>query len=168
MVKKMQLTYRNEQITLFLGMIGLILVCATLTGCSKSNISDRKIDYINLTDAVKLFEKQQHDKHTALFIDTRKPERFAQGHIPGAKNMRTPSIDLRYGTDPELTNYKNLIIYGENPGQATTHAMAKRMLEAGYNGYGKHRIKVYLEGWVEWEITGLDIEVGEQADDGEK
>ena len=165
MVKKMQLTNRNDQITLFLGMMGLILACMTLTGCSKSNISDRKIDYINLTSAVDIFEKQQRESDTALFIDTRKPERFAQGHIPGAKNMRTPDIDLRYGADPELTKYKSLIIYGENPGQATTHAMAKRMIEAGYNGFGKHRVKVFLGGWVEWEITGLDIEIDEPADE---
>jgi len=153
----MHRTRHNEQIVIFLGLIGLILACVALGGCAKSNISDRKIDYIDLTRAVELYDKQQKENDTALFIDTRKPERFAQGHIPGAKNMRTPDIDLRYGTDPAITRYKYLILYGENPGQASTHAMAKRMIEAGYNGFTKKRVKVYLGGWVEWELTGLPI-----------
>lgn len=167
MVKKMQLTRGNDQIILFLGLAGIILAAMTLGGCTKSNISDRKIEYIDLTRAVNLYEKQQHENDTALFIDTRKPERFAEGHIPGAKNMRTPDIDLRYGTDPELERYKNLIIYGENPGQANTHAMAKRMIEAGYNSFMKKRIKVFLGGWSEWEITGLPIEEPETMSEDE-
>ncbi len=158
MVKKMHMISRNAPTTLFLTAGGIFLAMLMLGGCARSNISDRKIDYIDLTDAVKLYEKQQKEDDTALFIDARKPERFAQGHIPGAVNMRTPDIDLRYGTDPAITRYKNLIIYGENPGQASTHAMAKRMIEAGYNGFTKRRVKVYLGGWVEWEITGLPIE----------
>ena len=158
MIKKMHLVERRTQIFLFLVCALAFFVMPVLSGCAKSNISDRKIDYVDLTRVVELYEKQQRKDDTALFIDTRKPERFAQGHIPGALNMRTPDIDLRYDTDPKLTRYKNLIIYGENPGQANTHAMAKRMIEAGYNGFTKRRIRVYLGGWVQWEQTGLPIE----------
>jgi 3-mercaptopyruvate sulfurtransferase SseA len=32
------------------------------------------------------------------------------------------------------------------------------MIEAGYNGFAKRRVKVYLGGWSEWEITGLPIQ----------
>ncbi len=158
MEKKMQISNKHAHFTLFFGLALGFLAMTTLSGCAKSNISDRKIDYLDLTRVVELYEKQQDKDDTALFIDTRKPERFALGHIPGALNMRTPDIDLRYDTDPKLTRYKNLIIYGENPGQANTHAMAKRMIEAGYNGFTKRRVRVYLGGWVEWEITGLPIE----------
>ena len=160
MQKIMQNRVGNPQSTQFLAMlclIGLLISALLLGGCTKSNISDRKIDYLSLTESVNLFEKQQRDDDTALFIDVRKPERYHEGHIPGSRNMRTPDIDLRYGTDPALTRYKNLIIYGENPGQVNTHAMAKRMIEAGYNGFAKRRIRVFLGGWKEWEITGLPI-----------
>lgn len=130
----------------------------TMGGCLKSNISDKKIQYIDLSRAVDLFEQQKKENDTALFIDARKPERFAEGHIPGARNMRTPDVDLRYGTDPALERYKNLIVYGENPGTATVNAMAKRLIEVGYNGFVKKRVKVFPGGWEEWEITGLPIE----------
>lgn len=134
------------------------VMSCSMIGCMKSNISDKKIQYIDLARAVDLFEQQKKENDTALFIDARKPERFAEGHIPGARNMRTPDVDLRYGTDPALERYKNLIVYGENPGTATVNAMAKRLIEAGYNGFVKKRVKVYPGGWEEWEITGLPVE----------
>ncbi len=147
-------------------VLGVLLL--PMTGCSKSNISDKKIQFIDLTRAVELYEQQQEEDDTALFIDARKPERFAAGHIPGARNMRTPDVDLRYGTDPALERYKNLIVYGENPGTASINAMAKRLIEAGYNGFVKKRVKVFPGGWEEWEITGLPIEAAKQEDESEE
>ena len=143
-------------LALLLGLLALPMV-----GCSKSNISDRKIQYIDLPRAVELFDQQKRENDTALFIDARNPERFAAGHIPGARNMRTPDVDLRYGTDPALERYKYLIVYGENPGTASVNAMAKRLIEVGYNGFVKKRVKVFPGGWEEWEITGLPIEADE-------
>jgi rhodanese-related sulfurtransferase len=143
-------------LALLLGLLALPMV-----GCSKSNISDRKIQFIDLPRAVELFDQQKRENDTALFIDARNPERFAAGHIPGARNMRTPDVDLRYGTDPALERYKNLIVYGENPGTASVNAMAKRLIEVGYNGFVKKRVKVFPGGWEEWEITGLPIEADE-------
>lgn len=153
----MQIDLTNRRAPLLLGLFGILFGLPLLGGCTRSNISDRKIEYVDLPRAVELFEKQKKENDTALFIDARKPERFYEGHIPGARNLRTPDIDLRYGTDPALERYKNLVIYGENPGTATTHALAKRMIEAGYNGFVKKRVKVYLGGWEEWESTGLPI-----------
>lgn len=146
-------------LSLFVGVV--LLVCV---GCTKSNISDKKIQFISLSRAVELYEQQQRQSDTALFIDARTPERYSAGHIPGAMNLRTPDIDLRYGTDPALERYKHLIIYGENPGTASVNAMAKRMIEVGYNGFVKKRVKVYLDGWEEWEITGLPIEGDKQPE----
>lgn len=158
----MHQTHRNPlsalPILLVLGMMSSLM-----TGCMKSNISDKKIQYVDLPRAVELYEQQQRENDTALFIDARKPERFAEGHIPGARNLRTPDIDLRYGTDPALERYKNLIVYGENPGTATVNAMAKRLIEAGYNGFVKKRVKVFPGGWEEWEITGLPIDSDQTA-----
>ena len=145
-------------------VLAAILALGTLLGgCTRSNISDRKIDYISLTQAVDLYEQQQRDGDTALFIDARSPDRYAQAHIPGARNLRTPDIDLRYDPDPALTRFDNLIIYGENPGTASVNAMAKQMIEAGYNSFIKRRVKVFLGGWREWEITGLPIEEPQPA-----
>ena len=164
MGKKMHQIHRiplsTHSALLVLGVMTLLM-----GGCLKSNISDKKIQYIDLARAVDLFEQQKRENDTALFIDARKPERYAEGHIPGARNMRTPDVDLRFGTDPALERYKNLIVYGENPGTATVNAMAKRLIEVGYNGFVKKRVKVFPGGWEEWEITGLPIESDQTAED---
>lgn len=153
----MQQTNRNPLSTRTALLILGVMACA-MGGCMKSNISDKKIQFVDLPRAVELYEQQQREDDTALFIDARRPDRFAEGHIPGARNMRTPDVDLRYGTDPALERYKHLIVYGENPGTATVNAMAKRLIEVGYNGFVKKRVKVFQGGWEEWEITGLPVE----------
>lgn len=154
----------NTPLTLLCTLIFGVLLLPNI-GCARSNISDKKIQFIDLSRAVELYEQQQREPNTALFIDARKPERFAEGHIPGARNMRTPDVDLRYGTDPALEKYEHLIVYGENPGTATVNAMAKRLIEVGYNGFVKKRVKVYPGGWQEWEITGLPVDGDKDADE---
>ena len=159
----------TRRIPFFVALALLVLggMSMLMGGCMKSNISDKKIQYIDLPRAVELYEQQQREDDTTLFIDARKPERYAEGHIPGALNMRTPDVDLRYGTDPALERYKHLIVYGENPGTATVNAMAKRLIEVGYNGFVKKRVKVFPGGWREWEITGLPIEADEPTESDE-
>lgn len=156
--EKMQQFTRPLLMTLLLG----ILAALVLAGCSGSgSISDKKIEYIDLNQAVDYYEQRSREEKKALFIDTRKPERFAQGHLPGARNIRGTDIKLEYGLDPTLERYDNLIVYGENPGSAGARAMAKRLIQAGYNTMLKKRVKLFLGGWVEWDTTGLDIETSE-------
>ncbi|MFK7759893.1 MAG: rhodanese-like domain-containing protein [Phycisphaerales bacterium] len=129
-------------------------------GC-RGNVSDKKIDFIDLNQAMDLYDRGLENPEAALFIDVRKPERFNDGHIKGARNIRVNEIDLRYDADPELLKYDNLIVYGENPGSASARAMAKRMIQAGYNTVLKKRIRLFLGGWVVWESTGLPFGVVE-------
>jgi rhodanese-related sulfurtransferase len=157
----MHRTRKSALLTMILGLAAASL----LGGCNAGNsISDKKIEYIDLNRAVTLYEQQQRENHKALFLDVRKPERFAEGHIPGARNYRANDVALQYGTDPSLEKYDNLIIYGENAGSAGSRAMAKRLIEAGYNSMLKKRIKLFLGGWVEWDETGLDIETSDLPD----
>jgi len=152
-----QLT-KSTSLTALIGVLAAML----LTGCSGSgSVSDKKIDYIDLNQAVDYFEQQTKEKNKALFLDVRKPERFAEGHLPGARNLRGTDINLAYGLDPTLEKYDNLIVYGENAGSAGARAMAKRLIQAGYNTMLKKRVKLFLGGWVEWDTTGLDIETSE-------
>lgn len=154
--------------TVLLGFL-LLMALMPLAGC-RGNVSDKKIDFIDLNRAMELYDEGLEDSEAVLFIDVRKPERFNAGHIKGARNIRVNEIDLNYDADPELLKYKNLIVYGENPGSASARAMAKRMIEGGYNTMIRKRIGLFLGGWVVWESTGLPFGVVEvdEAQEGDE
>ncbi len=141
------------------------LLCG-MGGC-KGNLSDKKIEFIDLNRAMELYDEGLSDDEAVLFIDVRKHSRFDAGHIKGARNIRVNEIDLRYDADPELLKYDNLVVYGENPGSASARAMAKRMIEGGYNTMLKDRVRLFLGGWIVWESTGLPAGVVEIVDEGE-
>lgn len=147
----------SPHIQRLLMLIALTIVALPLIGC-KNRVSDKKIDFIELSPAVEYYEDTQEEPTNALFIDARHHDRFAAGHIRGAKNIRVNEIDLRYDPDPELLKYDNLIVYGENPGSAAARAVAKRLIEAGYNTIFKKRVRLFLGGWVVWESSGLPID----------
>jgi len=136
----------------------LVLVGLGLGGC-RGSVSDKKIDFIDLNRAMELHDEWQQDQQKVLFIDVRNAERFADGRIQGARNIRVNEIDLRYEADPELLEYDHLIVYGENPGSASARAMAKRMIEGGYNTILKTRVRLFLGGWVVWESSGLPFDL---------
>lgn len=152
----MQTVQSPPHIQRLLTLIALTIVLLPLAAC-KSRVSDKKIDFIELTPAVEYFENAQSEPTNALFIDARNHERFAAGHIRGARNIRVNEIDLRYDPDPELLKYDNLIVYGENPGSAAARAVAKRLIEAGYNTFFQRRVRLFLGGWVVWESSGLPV-----------
>jgi len=142
---------------------GLALILGA-GGC-KGNLSDKKIEFIDLNRAMDLYDDGLSDDEAVLFIDVRKPERYNAGHIKGARNIRVNEIDLNYDADPELLKFDNLVVYGENPGSASARAMAKRMIQGGYNTMLKDRVRLFLGGWVVWESTGLPFGVVEIVDD---
>jgi rhodanese-related sulfurtransferase len=137
-----------------------VVVGAGLSGCNR-NISDKKIDFIDLSRTVELYEEGVEDGEAVLFIDARNPERFAAGHIKGARNIRVNEINPDYDPDPALLKYKNLVVYGENPASATARVMAKRLIQGGYNTILRDRVRLFTGGWVVWYESGLPIEADE-------
>ncbi len=152
------------QMTRFLFVLLFVLLAGGLGGC-RGGVSDKKIDFIDLNRAMELYDEGLGDDEAVLFIDVRNKKRFDAGHIKGARNIRVNEIDLQYDADPELLKYDNLVIYGENPGSASARAMAKRMIQGGYNTILKARVRLYLGGWVVWESSGLPYEVIENQDE---
>lgn len=160
----MQTRFGGRVLGRVLGGLAAGVVLLGLSGCNR-NISDKKIDFIDLSRAVELYEDGLEDSEAVLFIDARNPERFAAGHISGARNIRVNEIDPDYDPDPKLMKYKNLVVYGENPASATARVMAKRLLEAGYNTMLRTRVRLYTGGWIVWYESGLPIEADEVVED---
>lgn len=147
----------------------ILWVCAAVlaggqVGCARKDVSDRRIDVITLAQALDYHARSERSDPEVLFLDARRSVIYDEGHIRGAVNLRPNDIDLRVGTDPWLEKKEALIVYGEDPSSAVARAMAKRLIEAGYNTMLRRRVKFYAGGYEEWLATGLPIEVTPAAE----
>lgn len=129
-----------------------------LSGCS-GEVNDRDIKTIPLADAARLHARSVSHPTTALMIDPRPESDYVAGHIPGARNLQLPKVDPDRGTDPAITRYDTLIVYGNNPGSPVARAMAKRLMVAGYS---RKRVKWLADGYEAWARAGLPVEQGKE------
>jgi len=82
----------------------------------------------------------------AYFIDARKPEEYAQGHIKNAINL--PSTALFENIDTVIRNVPTtelVIVYCGGGNCEASHTVA----DALRNQFGFINVKVYLKGWEE-------------------
>ncbi len=150
----------------FLGLAALLgVLLAGLTGCNRHQVSDRRIEIVSLADALAYHERSLKPDPEVLFIDARRSVLYEQGHIRGAWNLRPNDVDLRAGADPRLESKDALVVYGQDPSSAVARAMAKRLIEAGYNTLLRQRVKFYAGGYDEWLATGLPVDDAETPDE---
>lgn len=95
--------------------------------------------------------KDLKDKYNALnpgelILDVRTPEEFAEGHLPGAKNINHEGVD-QYA--PELKNYSKVYVHCRSGKRAQ---MAVDALEArGLNNL----VLIKDSGMMDWVELGL-------------
>ncbi|TVQ60077.1 MAG: rhodanese-like domain-containing protein [Phycisphaerales bacterium] len=130
--------------------LAAISLALTLGACS-STTSDRDVRRIPLNEVARPVERAQTN---VLIIDARTPGEFGAGHIPGARNLRSPDIDERE-RDPDLERFRTIIVYGADPGSAPAMSMAKKLMRAGYRD-----VRLFQEGFRSWEAAGLPVERG--------
>jgi len=133
-----------------------VFAVGALSGC-KNEVSDKDIKTIPLADAARLQARSGSHPTLVLMIDPRSEIDFAEGHIPGARNLQLPKVDPDRGADPAISRYDNLIVYGDNPGSPVARAMAKRLMVAGYK---RKKVKWFADGLDAWTRAGLPVERG--------
>lgn len=148
----------HSQHWLFFCTLAAVLLASALPGCQRQQVSDRRIDVITLADALEYHRRSEKSDPEVLFIDARRSVIAAEGTIRGALNLRPDDIDLRTGPDPRLEEKEALIVFGQDPSSAVARAMAKRLIEAGYNTMLRRRVKFYAGGYNEWLESGLPID----------
>jgi 3-mercaptopyruvate sulfurtransferase SseA len=107
--------------------------------------------WIDLGEAKRYFEEG-----TALFIDAREKEEFAEGHIAG-------SVNIPYGwyleEHPDISSFidpgKVIVTYCGGSDCEASVQLAYAMWEKGYGG-----IKIFFGGWQEWNSAGLPVSKG--------
>ncbi len=123
-----------------------------LTGCS-TNVTDRDISEVSIARTHELGRASIKDDSDVLMIDTRSSEAFAQGHIPGARNLRLGDLaDTR--TLESLRRYDTLVVYGRDPGDSAAKAVAKSLIAEKKLGKVYH----FSGGMNEWSASGYGIE----------
>ncbi len=131
-------------------LVLLILIAngAVVPGCAPK-VSDRSIRSIG---AGEVMTRYAGGASGVLLMDTRPEEAFAEGHLPGARNLRLKDISGER-RDPRLEGYKSIVVYAENPASASAIAMTKRLLALEYRN-----VLLMEEGIEGWRARGLPIE----------
>lgn len=118
-------------------------------GCERET-RDTDIKIVSVGEVKALWDRQQKGSETAvLIVDPRPTKYYSASHIPGARNLQLPAINPKADRDPMLERYDNIVVYGEDPGSATSRGMAKRLLAVGY----KH-IRFFAGGLKDWRARG--------------
>jgi len=129
-----------------------------MAGC-QGRITDADIRNVEITEvrALTLRQERSPDERFVAIIDARSSARFADGHIPGARNLHLPDLPARGRKDPELSRYRHILVYGENPATPSARGMTKRLMTFGYKG-----VRMFGGGMSAWREAGYPIEQGEQ------
>ncbi len=102
--------------------------------------------------------KRIFDAKSEGFIDARKPEDYAQGHIPGAVNFFADDFDrLAPEVLPTLDPAKPYVLYCTGSECDLSHELAKKLGQQGFK-----RLKVFFGGWPEWSKAGYPVVKGTQ------
>jgi rhodanese-related sulfurtransferase len=163
MVNDARILLRKTPRPVLLYALALAGLLAATGGCQRGQVSDRRIEVITLAQAVDYHERSRGPDAEVLFVDARRSAIYDAGHIAGAENLRPNDVDLRVGRDPRLEAKEALIVYGQDPGSGVARAMAKRLIEAGYNTMLRSRVKFFPGGYNEWLATGLPVDLDEPA-----
>lgn len=107
-------------------LIPILLSALFLTGCGGTS-SDKTNTYrsISMDEAVVMMEQEQG----YIILDVRRPDEFAEGHIPNAINVANESI----GTDEiaQLPDKDQLILVYCRSGRRSKEA-AQKLVKLGY------------------------------------
>jgi rhodanese-related sulfurtransferase len=129
-------------------LLALLIAALLLPGC-KASISDKSIKRIDVTVAAKAVDTK------AAFVDVRPAEEFAEGHIPGALNIRLADIPEN-GPVPALRSKSRIIVYGQNPGSSVAMAFVKQLLSSGHYD----RVEWFEGGFDAWRAAGGTVQRG--------
>lgn len=88
-------------------------------------------------------------KRAAMILDARSPERFAEGHIPGARNLYVDQFDNFFPElEPLLDKGGQIVVYCDGVDCDMARELGYRLMPLGYTN-----LLYYKKGWEEWMAT---------------
>ncbi len=116
---------------------------------AKNDVVMDKLEIDDVRTARKIF-----DSKTALFVDARTRENYAQGHIPGAVSLPVGLFDERI--DSFMSKYspkQPIVTYCSGRTCEDSHNLAQLLLESGFVN-----VRVFIDGFPGWEAEGYPVE----------
>ncbi len=115
----------------------------------KNNIVIHEIEIQNVLTVKEIF-----DSGKALFIDARSRDIYRDGHIKDAFSMPVALFDgMIEQFMAEYSETTFLIVYCSGRECSDSHELAQYLLDSGYMN-----VKVFIDGYPEWEKKGYPIE----------
>ena len=115
----------------------ILLSLLSLTGCGAPATPNNTYRQITMSEAIAMIEKEKD----YIILDVRRPDEFAEKHIPGAINIPNEII----GTEEikELPNKKQLILVYCRSGNRSKQA-SEKLVKLGYTNI------VEFGGIIDW------------------
>lgn len=120
-----------------------------ITAGAKNNAVTDGLEIDDVTNAWQIFKSG-----TALFVDARTRESYAEGHIPGAVSFPLGEFDLHIEAfmnrhSPE----QPIITYCSGRTCEDSHELAQLFMASGFLN-----VSVFIDGFPGWEAKGYPIE----------
>ena len=119
-------------------LLPFVLSLMLLSSCTTPGSSVHSYRQISMDEAVKMIK----DEKNYIILDVRRPDEYAEGHIPGAINV--PNEDIDTSDIAELPNKSQLILVYCRSGRRSKEAAAK-LVKLGYTNI------VEFGGILDWQ-----------------
>ena len=106
-------------------LLPFILSIMLLSACSAAGGSANSYRQISMDEAVEMMKKESG----YIILDVRRPDEYAEGHIPGAINL--PNEDIGTAEIPELPDKAQLILVYCRSGRRSKEA-SEKLVKLGY------------------------------------
>ena len=106
-------------------LLPFVLSLMLLSSCGDPGISSLGYRQISMDEAVKMMK----DEKDYIILDVRRPDEFAEGHIPGAINV--PNEEIGTAEIAELPDKSQLILVYCRSGRRSKEA-SEKLVKLGY------------------------------------
>jgi rhodanese-related sulfurtransferase len=147
--------------TLVSASIPAFLAAALLGGCTPST-SDRDLRPVTAQEGISLAVGTPASAFKSatrgIWVDPRRPETFAEGHILGAISIPFGSGDFEGTAREELRGFDPIIVYGDDYQDILANAASKRLIEIGFKN-----VYTLRGGIQQWIADGYEVEKAPSA-----
>ena len=119
-------------------LLPFVLSLMLLSSCGTPGSSSSDYRQISMDEAVKMMR----DEKDYIILDVRRPDEFAEGHIPGAINV--PNEEIGTAEIAELPNKSQLILVYCRSGRRSKEA-SEKLVKLGYTNI------VEFGGFLDWK-----------------